>query len=139
MWLIGVGIKHITRPRARCSIGTSAIAVRFHLCKQAGHRDGVIQAEGRLRRKHERRACLLCGPWLLNSQWLAVSYTPSFSIFCALSLSIWETHGVSTSLSIPRLSTLYLVLTLSSLPQSEHATGTKPLGGEKLASIGTIH
>lgn len=124
--------------QGQCSIATSAIAVRFHPCQQAAHREGVIQAGGRLRRKHERRACLLCGPWLLNSQELAVSYTPSFSIFCALSLSIWEAHGVSTCLSVPRLSTLYLVLTLSPFPQSEHAIGTRPSGGKKLASIGTM-
>lgn len=117
------GSQQTTWPRARCSIRTSAIAVRFHQCTQAA---------GRLRRKHERRACLLCGPWLRNSQWLAVSYTHSLSIFCVLSLSIWEAQGASASLSVPRRSTLYLGLTLSPsphLPQSEHAIGTRPWGG----------
>lgn len=104
-------------------------------------RDGVTQAGGRLKRKHERRACLLCGPWLRNSQWLAVSYTCSLSIFCVLCLTIWETHGVFTSLSVPKLSTLYLGLTLSpspQLPQSEHVIGTRPLAGKKFTSIGTM-
>lgn len=48
-------------------------------------RDGMIQAGGRLRRKHERRACLLCGPgFRIPNVWLYPTFLASqFFVFSA--------------------------------------------------------
>lgn len=85
----------------------------------------------RFRRKHERRTCLLLGPWLLKFPWLATPSTPSFSILCVLSPRLWEGHGVSTSHSVPRFSTLYLVLTFSPRGPSQNMRLAADPNGEE--------
>lgn len=123
-WLIGVGVKcamwcryhPLSQSRVfyqDCSCYYSQSPAMGKGCAQAW---SVIQAGGRGRRRPARRACLLLGPGSWHFQRLTPSNTPSFSILCVLSLSIWEGRGVFMLHSVPRLSMLYLVLTFSLFP-----------------------